>query len=118
MNGAHRPRVYFEEWPDPFITGIGWVSELIECAGGADIFAELRREKRKPPRAPSRRTGVLARAPEIIFASWCGKPVQITNITSRPGLGDVPAVRAGRLIEIPSDDILQAGPGWSGVTGS
>ncbi len=108
--GAHRPRVYFEEWPEPLITGIGWVSELIERAGGADIFAELRREKKAAARvvAPEE---VLARAPEIIFASWCGRPAQTADIVSRPGWDKIPAVRAGRVIEIPSDDILQAGPG-------
>ena len=109
-NGAHRPKVYFEEWPEPLITGIGWVSELIERAGGTDIFAELRREKKAASRAVAPEE-VLARAPEIIFASWCGKPVQKDEITSRPGWDQIPAVRAGRLIEIPSDDILQAGPG-------
>jgi len=109
LRGAHRPRVYFEEWPEPLITGIGWVSELIERAGGIDIFAELRREKKAAARvvAPEE---VSLRAPEIIFASWCGKPVQVADILSRPGWDKIPAVRAGRLIEIPSGDILQAGP--------
>ncbi|MCE0523001.1 MAG: polyphosphate kinase 1 [Methylacidiphilales bacterium] len=109
-NGAHRPKVYFEEWPEPLISGIGWISELIERAGGADIFTELRREKKAAARAVSPEE-VLARAPEIIFASWCGKPVQKSEITSRRGWDKIPAVRAGRLVEIPSDDILQAGPG-------
>src|SRR5271170_6798037 len=76
VNGAHRPRVYFEEWPEPLITGIGWVSELIERAGGTDIFAELRREKKAAARAVSLEE-VVARQPDIIFASWCGKPVQL-----------------------------------------
>ena len=109
LRGAHRPRVYFEEWPEPLISGIGWVSELIERAGGIDIFAELRREKKAAARvvAPEE---VSLRAPEIIFASWCGKPVQVADILSRPGWDKIPAVRAGRLIEIPSGDILQAGP--------
>jgi polyphosphate kinase len=110
VNGAPRPRVYFEEWPEPLITGIGWVSELIERAGGTDIFAELRREKKAASRAIAPEE-VLARAPEIIFASWCGKPVQKSEIASRRGWDRIPAVQAGRLIEIPSDDILQAGPG-------
>ena len=109
VNGSHRPRVYFEEWPDPLITGIGWVSELIDRAGGADIFAEMRREKKAAGRAVTPED-VVARQPEIIFASWCGKPVQAADITSRAGWDKIPAVRAGRLIEIPSDDILQAGP--------
>ncbi len=109
VNGAPRPRVYFEEWPDPLIAGIGWVSELIERAGGEDIFAEKRREKKSAARmvAPDE---VLARRPEIIFASWCGKPVQKAEIAGRCGWDRIPAVRAGRLFEIPSDDILQSGP--------
>jgi polyphosphate kinase len=109
VNGAARPRVYFEEWPEPLITGIGWVSELIERAGGVDIFADKGREKKAAARivAPD---DVLSREPEMIFASWCGKPVQTGEITSRHGWNEMPAVRAGRLFEIPSDDILQSGP--------
>jgi len=109
-NGAPRPKVYFEEWPEPLITGIGWVSELIERAGGTDIFAELRKEKKAASRAVAPEE-VVARAPHIIFASWCGKPVRMDDITSRSGWEKIPAVRSGRLVEIPSDDILQAGPG-------
>jgi polyphosphate kinase len=109
-NGAPRPKVYFEEWPEPLITGIGWVSELIERAGGADIFAELRREKKAAARAVAPEE-VLARQPDIIFASWCGKPVETEHITSRHGWEKIPAIHKGHLIEIPSDDILQAGPG-------
>jgi polyphosphate kinase len=109
-NGSPRPRVYFEEWPEPLITGIGWVSELIERAGGSDIFAEMRREKSAATRVVTPEE-VLAREPELIFASWCGRPVQMGDITSRPGWNKLPAVQAGRLYEIPSDDILQSGPG-------
>jgi len=109
-NGKHRPRVYFEEWPEPLITGIGWISELIERAGGTDVFAELRREKKAASRVitPDQ---VVAREPDIIFASWCGKPVQKGEITSRRGWDKIPAVRNGRLFEIPSNYILQSGPG-------
>ncbi|HEV3271507.1 MAG TPA: polyphosphate kinase 1 [Candidatus Methylacidiphilales bacterium] len=110
VNGAPRPKVYFEEWPEPLITGIGWVSELIERAGGSDIFAELRREKKAAGRAVAPEE-VSSRAPEIIFASWCGRPVQVEDIASRRGWETIPAVRDGRLVEIASDDILQAGPG-------
>jgi polyphosphate kinase len=109
-NGSPRPRVYFEEWPEPLITGIGWVSELIERAGGSDIFAEKRQEKNAAARVVTP-DEVLAREPEMIFASWCGRPVQMAEITSRPGWNKMPAVHAGRLYEIPSDDILQSGPG-------
>ena len=104
-----RPRVYFEEWPDPLITGIGWVSELIERAGGADIFAELRHEKASQARTISP-DDVIARQPDIIFASWCGKPVQMAEITSRHGWDQIPAVRNGLLFEIPSAGILQSSP--------
>jgi polyphosphate kinase len=110
VNGNLRPKVYFEEWPEPLITGIGWVSELIERAGGDDIFAEFRREKKAADRVVDS-DEVVARGPEMIFASWCGKPVEMGEITGRRGWDRIPAVRAGRLIEIPSDHILQAGPG-------
>ncbi len=109
LQNGHRPRVYFEEWNDPLITGIGWVSELIERAGGKDIFSELRGRKKAASRTVKREE-IAARAPDIIFASWCGKPVRKDEITSRPGWENVPAVRAGRVIEIASDDILQSGP--------
>jgi iron complex transport system substrate-binding protein len=108
-HGPQRPHVYFEEWPDPLITGIGWVSELIERAGGNDIFEDRRAEKAAAARviAPEE---IIARRPDIIFASWCGKPVQMGDIRSRRGWEKIPAVRQGHLVEIPSDDILQAGP--------
>lgn len=103
-----RPRVYFEEWNDPLITGIGWVSELIERAGGNDIFAALRTKRAAAERVVS--SEQICRAdPEIIFASWCGKPVQSTAISSRPGWAELIAVRAGRIYEIPGEDILQPG---------
>jgi polyphosphate kinase len=104
-----RPRVYFEEWPDPMTAGIGWVSELIERAGGTDIFADRRQEKKSAARMVTPEE-VLAREPDIIFASWCGKPVEMGEITSRPGWDKIPAVHHGRVFEIPSDDILQSGP--------
>jgi len=110
INGTPRPRVYFEEWPDPLTSGIGWVSELIERAGGVDIFADRRHEKKAAARMVTPEE-VIERDPEIIFASWCGKPVEIGEITSRAGWNQLPAVRSGRLFEIPSDHILQSGPG-------
>ncbi len=109
VNGSPRPKVYFEEWPDPMTTGIGWVSELIERAGGIDIFADRRHEKKAAARMVTPEE-VLAREPEIIFASWCGKAVEMGEITSRSGWNKLPAVRSGRLVEIPSDHILQSGP--------
>lgn len=110
-----RPRVYFEEWNDPLITGIGWVGELIERAGGDDIFAGLRTKRAAAERVVSPEQ--ICRAnPEIIFASWCGKPVQSAEICSRPGWAELAAVRAGRIYEIPGDDILQ--PGFRLVQGN
>lgn len=110
VNGAPRPRVYFEEWPDPLTTGIGWVSELVERAGGIDIFDDRRHEKKAAARMVTPEE-VIERDPEIIFASWCGKPVEMGEITSRAGWNQLSAVRSGRLFEIPSDNILQSGPG-------
>ena len=102
------PRVYFEEWNAPLITGIGWVGELIERAGGDDIFASLRSKRAAPERVVS--SEQICRAnPEIIFASWCGKPVDVSAIASRPGWAEMAAVRSGRIYEIPGADILQPG---------
>jgi polyphosphate kinase len=109
LNGDERPHVYFEEWPEPLITGIGWVSELVERAGGNDIFEELRGEKQAAKRAVAPEE-VVTRRPEIIFASWCGKPVDFADIRARRDWDKIPAVRHSRLVEIPSDDILQSGP--------
>ncbi|MCX7318786.1 MAG: cobalamin-binding protein [Hyphomicrobiales bacterium] len=104
-----RPRVYFEEWDDPLITGIGWVSELIELAGGIDAFPELRSQKAAKDRIVSP-DDVLAAMPDIILASWCGKKVVPDKIRQRPGWSEIPAVRNNRIIEIKSPLILQPGP--------
>ena len=104
-----RPRVYFEEWPDPPIAGIRWVSELIELAGGRDVFPELRDQ----PGAKERIVDpgeVARRDPEIILASWCGKPVDADAIRARPGWERVSAVRAGRIFALDGGDILSPGP--------
>jgi iron complex transport system substrate-binding protein len=103
-----RPRVYFEEWNDPLISGIAWVSELIERAGGEDIFPELRIKRSSIERAVSSEK-VCAANPEIIFVSWCGKPVQAAEIAARPGWKNLAAVRANHIYEISGDDILQPG---------
>lgn len=104
-----RPRVYFEEWPDPLIAGIRWVSELIEMAGGRDVFAELRHARAAHGRrvAPEE---VVRRDPEIILASWCGKPVDATAIAKRPGWSAITAVRAAQLHELDGADVLAPGP--------
>jgi iron complex transport system substrate-binding protein len=106
--GAVRPRVYFEEWNEPLICGIAWISELIERAGGADSFAELRGKKSASEREVSREE-VLRRDPEIILASWCGQRVRVAQIANRPQWKNLTAVRHGRIREIPGADILQPG---------
>src|SRR5271154_3235181 len=107
-NVKHRPRVYFEEWNDPLISGIAWVSELIERAGGEDIFANLRTKRAAPERVVSPEQ--ICRAnPEIIFASWCGKPVQADEIAARHGWNNLAVVRENRIHEITGEDILQPG---------
>ena len=106
---APRPRVYFEEWDDPLISGIGWVSELIEIAGGIDILPELRSNKAAKDRIIAAEA-VRERAPDVILASWCGKKVVIDRIRQRRGWDEIPAVRNKRIVEIKSSIILQPGP--------
>jgi iron complex transport system substrate-binding protein len=103
------PRVYFEEWHDPLIAGIRWVSELIEMAGGHDVFAELRGQAAAIGRrvAPEE---VVRRDPEIILASWCGKPVDAHAIAERPGWSATTAVRRAQIHELEGADILAPGP--------
>ncbi|HEX9822631.1 MAG TPA: cobalamin-binding protein [Methylomirabilota bacterium] len=104
-----RPRVYFEEWMDPLIAGIGWVSDLIEIAGGEDVFAELRGHGGARERIVA--AGEVARRdPQIILASWCGKPVDRRAIAARPNWDRVSAVAAGQIHEIEGEDVLSPGP--------
>jgi iron complex transport system substrate-binding protein len=104
-----RPKVYFEEWDDPMISGIAWVSELIEIAGGIDIFADLAHHKSAKDRivAPD---SIIAGEPDIIIGSWCGKKFRPEKVVSRPGFDQLPAVRRGAVFEIKSPLILQPGP--------
>lgn len=104
-----RPRVYFEEWMDPPIAGIRWVSELIDIAGGHDIFAELRPARSARARVVDLQE-VVRRDPQIILASWCGKPVDRAAIAARPGWPAISAVREGQVHEIPGEDVLVPGP--------
>jgi iron complex transport system substrate-binding protein len=106
---APKPKVYFEEWDDPLISGIGWVSELIEIAGGEDVLPKLRFQPAAKDRIVSPEV-VRDAAPDVILASWCGKKVVPDRIRQRPGWGDIPAVRNGRIVEIKSTIILQPGP--------
>lgn len=104
-----RPKVYFEEWDDPLISGIGWVSELIDIAGGEDVFTALRAcQAAKDRIVPAQ--SVIDAAPDVILASWCGKKLVPEKIRQRPGWDAIPAVRANRIMEIKSALILQPGP--------
>ncbi len=105
----YRPRVYFEEWDDPPISGIAWVSELIEIAGGQDVFGHLRDEQGAKDRILDP-TDIIEAAPDVIIASWCGKKVRPEKIAARPGWSQIPAVAKSRIIEIKSPLILQPGP--------
>lgn len=107
---ARRPRVYFEEWDQPLISGIRWVSELIELAGGEDCFAELAEQQSARNRIIRDPGEVAARAPDIIIGSWCGKKFRPEQLAGRPGWPHIPAVRTGQVFEIKSCDILQPGP--------
>jgi iron complex transport system substrate-binding protein len=104
-----RPRVYFEEWDEPMISGIGWVSELVAVAGGIDVFSRLAAQKSAKDRIVSA-DAVIAAAPDIVIGSWCGKKFVPARVASRPGFADIPAVRHGWLREIKSPLILQPGP--------
>jgi iron complex transport system substrate-binding protein len=104
-----RPRVYFEEWDEPLISGIRWVEELIEIAGGEPIFPELRDAKLGKDRIVDA-VDVIRRNPQVIVASWCGKPVRTARIAGRDGWDAIEAVRNGQIHEIKSALILQPGP--------
>lgn len=104
-----RLKVYFEEWDEPMISGIHWVSELIEVAGGVDVFANLACESKAKDRIVQS-ADVIAAMPDVIIASWCGKKVRPEKIAARPGWDAIPAVVKGRIVEIKSPLILQPGP--------
>lgn len=105
-----RPRIYFEEWNDPLITGIGWVSELIEIAGGTDVFAHLSLQSLAKNRMVADPTEVIRRDPDIIFGSWCGKPFRAAEVRARDGWDKIKAVRTDEIHEVDSSIILQPGP--------
>jgi iron complex transport system substrate-binding protein len=108
-SASHRPRVYFEEWDEPMISGIGWVSELIAIAGGDDIFSSLADRKSAKDRIVTSET-IIAAQPDIILGSWCGKRFRPERVWARLGFDAIPAVRTGALHEIKSPIILQPGP--------
>ena len=105
-----RPRVYFEEWDEPHMSTIRWVSELITIAGGDDIFPELAVMPMGRDRIIASGNTIIDRAPDIIIGSLCGKKFRPEKVASRPGWQDVPAVKKGQIFEIKSADILQPGP--------
>ncbi|MFI4960246.1 MAG: cobalamin-binding protein [Hyphomicrobiales bacterium] len=109
MRLPRRPRVYFEEWDDPMISSLGWVSELIEAAGGIEVFPQLAVRKNAKDRIVSG-ADVIAARPDIIIGSWCGKKFVPTKVAARPGFAQIPAVATGWLREIKSTLILQPGP--------
>jgi iron complex transport system substrate-binding protein len=106
---SHRPRVFFEEWKDPLISGIRWVEELVEIAGGQILFPELARAGKAQDRVVDPAI-VAERDPQVILASWCGMKVNKPLIRSRPGWSSTSAVRNGHVYEIRSTYILQPGP--------
>jgi iron complex transport system substrate-binding protein len=106
---SERPKVYFEEWDAPMISGIAWVSELIGIAGGVDIFPELAGCTSAKDRIVTPQE-VIRRAPDIIIGSWCGKKFNAEKVVARPGFEAIPAVRNRHVLEIKSALILQPGP--------
>ena len=105
-----RPKVYFEEWDEPPITGIRWVAELVRIAGGDDIFPERALEPLAKARILEDADEVVRRAPDIILGSWCGKKFRPEKVAARPGWDAIPAVRDAQLHEVKSPIILQPGP--------
>ena len=105
-----RPRVYFEEWDEPHISAIRWVSELLGVAGGDDCFPELAVQSLGKNRIIAEGAEIVRRNPDIIIGSWCGKKFRPEKVAARPGWGDVAAVANNQLFEIKSPDILQPGP--------
>lgn len=108
--GKRRPRVFFEEWDEPHISGIRWVSELLGIAGGDDCFPELAVMPMGKDRIIANGAEIVRRNPDIVIGSWCGKHFRPEKVAARAGWQDVNAVRTGQLFEIKSADILQPGP--------
>lgn len=106
---GRRPRVFFEEWDEPLISGIGWIDDLIRVAGGDPVFPELTKAKIASERIVSP-AAVAAAAPDIVIASWCGRKAKLARIRARPGWGTVPAVCERAIFEVKSAYCLQPGP--------
>jgi len=107
---AERPRIYFEEWYDPIISGIRWVAELIEIAGGEDCFPELSKQALGKNRIVADPLEVVRRNPDIVIGSWCGRKFRPEHVYAREGWENVAAVRNRQVFEIKSANILQPGP--------
>jgi iron complex transport system substrate-binding protein len=105
-----RPKVFFEEWDEPHISGIRWVSELVGIAGGDDCFPELAQESLGKNRIIADGQTIVQRQPDLVIGSWCGKKFRPEKVAARAGWEDVPAVRNGQIFEVKSPDILQPGP--------
>jgi iron complex transport system substrate-binding protein len=105
-----KPKVYFEEWDEPMISGIRWVSELVEIAGGEDVFSELSRSQGAAGRTIADPGEVIRRNPDVIIGSWCGKKFRPERVAARTGWDGISAVKENQLHEIKSADILQPGP--------
>ncbi len=106
---THRVRAFFEEWPDPLIAGIGWVSDLMEWFGAEDVCRDKAIKRDPKARMVDART-IAARRPEVVLASWCGRRVRLAQIRNRPGWAQVPAVQKGHVFALPSEQVLQWGP--------
>ncbi|WP_220271966.1 ABC transporter substrate-binding protein [Crenobacter cavernae] len=107
---SRRPGIYFEEWDEPLISGVGWVSELIVAAGGVDVFAETAHHASASERIIADPAEVVRRAPDIVVGSWCGKKFRPESLAERAGWEGIPALQNGHVLEIKSADILSPGP--------
>jgi iron complex transport system substrate-binding protein len=110
LQWTRRPKIYFEEWNDPLMSGVGWASEVISIAGGEDAFAELSIHQSAKQRIIADPQEVVRRAPDIIIGSWCGKKFQPESLRTRPGWNSIPALQNDMIFEIKSADILSPGP--------
>jgi iron complex transport system substrate-binding protein len=105
-----KPRVYFEEWDEPMISGIRWVSELVEIAGGEDVFSAQSHSQAASGRIVPDAGVVIQKNPDVILGSWCGKKFRPERVAARPGWHEISAVKENQLFEVKSADILQPGP--------
>jgi iron complex transport system substrate-binding protein len=110
LDNSEKPKIYFEEWPKPIISAIGWVDELIGIAGGNHLFSHLSKRQDAGGRIIEDDIDIINANPDIILASWCGKPVRVKQITKRKGWGEITAIKDDAIYELPSATVLQPGP--------